>query len=396
MALYSWKGIDLGGALHQGLLFAHSLEDLKLQLLKNDVGLVFAIERKITRPTSHVWQRFLFHLSALLEAHMPLHDAVILITLSAKNPLMRAIYEDIARLISEGMPLSHALKIHAMGDEMTYSLLTIGEKTGNLVDSLAALVEYAVQVAQFKEKLRSALRGPFITGLFFLVTVFSVFLFIIPRFERYFAAYQAEMPWLTKAIFRISSFVRSQEVLWLLAVCGLLGVVLLHLLRTEHGKKIKDRLLFLAPCISGYSNALYQIRILRMLGMQVKAGIPVYQALIHCRDSFENSVVKCEIIRCIQALEGGRALSDAWKESLFTHSETETLMKFGEVSGKLGSLCEHAAALIRKNLYTKIDTAVALVQPVLLLILGALIAALIFAVYMPVISFSFLIQGPMA
>ena len=396
MPVYSWKGLDLKGEVLRGQLFARSLQDLEKHLLKKQIGLVQA------QPS--VWQKkisqeerltFLTHLSSLLAAHIPVHSALTIIAATrAENSrnALKPVLTDCAALIAEGIPLSGALRMHGLADELTFAVLIIGEKTGDSGALLKSLVEHLTVLQTLKQKVRASLVGPFITLVFFCIVFFVIVIGVIPRFEVYFDSYHAPLPIMTQVVLGVSSFFRSAYALYLLLISIVGGFFILRLFNSGRLQSSKDRYMLKLPVLSSFYRSVFQAHFFTTLSMLMSSGIPLAEALCTIEETTKNLIIKQEIATMRALIESGSSLTAALQQSYFSSSEVEAYITIGESSGSLNSLLAYVARECQEKVYARLNRWVTLIQPLVILLLGGLIAILIFAIYMPLISLSSIVS----
>ncbi len=392
MPVYSWKGIDSQGRVHSGMLNARSSAHLEQALLKKEIGLLHARSPLFgSRIASRVKQELFVHLASLLQAHFPVHDALLMIVPTIKQPVLRVAVEDIAIGIAEGMPLSEALELYDLSDELTRAVILVGEKTGHMGLALHSLVDHQASMYVFKARLKSALMGPLITLLFFMFIMLGIFIGVIPHFERYFASYNAPLPFITRLMVSLSQFMRSFHVVWLVLVVVSTSFALSRFLRIPTRRERAQRLVLRLPLIGPFLISVHQTYLLHAFGMLLKSGVPVSEALHVCSKVTGNGYIKKQVAELTAVVEAGGSLSSGWSRTILASAEIEAFLALGESSGELGRLIEHAAGILRQRVYGKIGSFVTLIHPFLILFLGTCIAFLIFAVYMPIITLSSLI-----
>lgn len=395
MPVFVWKGLESTGRNVRGRMFSRSAQDLEKTLLSHEIALLQArpafFARHI-RPADRC--KFFSQLAPLLQAQIPLYTALGICSqvISAKSVLKKAL-EDCAALIAEGKPLSEALRIHDLTDEFSYGLLVIGEESGSLVETIFVLVDHMNRMEEFKKKMRSALQGPLITFFFFLVITLGIFIGVIPRFELYFASLHTELPAMTKTIFTLSSFVRSWWTLGMVFVCTVTGTLGSWLARSLNFMQ-KWRMMALdLPVLSRIYWAFYRAQLYTMLGLLLQRGVSLGKAVRIVADAFTAPLVRDEVKSMLRGIEAGALLSDVLAHSRFSQSEINSYSVLGESSGSLAALMQKAGDRCCQRLYDTISWWIALVQPLMLVFLGLLIALLMYAVSVPLLTFSASLSG---
>ncbi len=389
MPVYTWKGLDAQGMMHEGTACAPTEDTLRERLLEKGIGLFQArAALRASRISIAEQHQFLNHLATLILSHIPLHAALIIIAATLKKRPFKAIIEDVALLISQGMALSDALAAHHLSDELTSTVIRMSEKTGALGPALQALAEHRASMGALKEKVRSALVGPAITFFFFLIIMLAIFILVMPQFEHYFLSYNAPLPAITAAMLAISRALRSPHALWVLAGIILALIGLVQLVRTSSGRRMRDELVFKIPGYAFWMRKVYRVRLLKTLGMLLEQGVPLAQAFEVCIETTQQAVVGRHLLSIKESVEEGVPLSVAWRASIFSCPETEAFITMGESSGRLGMMLDRAGSGELTSIYTSLQRGAALLQPVLLFFLGILVACLLIAVYMPLLTLS--------
>jgi type II secretory pathway component PulF len=389
MPYYSWTGIDLTGKPRRGKHFARSLQELEKLLVKEEIGVIAAhpIRWGMRTVPLSLKMELIEHLSSLLKAQIRLPQALSIIASTTHNSYCKLCIEDIVRTLNEGMSFSAALNPHDIVDDVGKALIAIGESTGNLAQALERAVHQATARQKFREKVRAALFVPLLTFLFFLVVVSIIFGFVVPRFEQLLAFSAEPLPTSTLIIFAISRGIRS----WLWVY--FFGFVAFSVgagqrISASTRARIKERVLLKIPVVSSLLILTWQYYCLHMLGILVKSGIPLIDALRICKKVTKGDYIREMLMRVIEEVEAGGSLSKGFKKSGAISSELETFITIGEASGELGTMILHAATLYEQRVYTRTHKASTLIQPFLLVILGFLIAGVIAALYIPLLTFS--------
>ncbi|MBA3751689.1 type II secretion system F family protein [Candidatus Dependentiae bacterium] len=388
MPVYSWKGTDLKGKIHTGVFSAESYKELEGILERRSIGLISA--RSVLRTTvfsSSLQQTFFSQLSSLLLAHIPLYDALIIIASCNKGSSFEKLVRQLACLIAEGMPLSEALLLHMCVDQLAVVVIRTGEKTGDIAHALEHMVKHKALMELFKKKLYAALFVPGITLCFFMMSFMGIFLIVIPRFEFYCTSLAAPLPYSTHLVIGLSRYIRSWNFLY--GCGGLVSFLLLSFLYSHSIQGYKVHIAFLlkiAP-IRSFLIKVYTTQLLRGLAFLLGRGIPLVQALEVC-GAVQSSVLAREEIAVLKNLvEQGKTLSYAVSSTIFSSEELNSFILLGESTGKLSAMIDNAATVFQHKVYSIIDWYIVLINPILLVSIGLLIAGLMCAVYMPLITF---------
>ncbi len=234
---------------------------------------------------------------------------------------------------------------------------------------------------------------PVVTFLFFCAIVSGMFVFILPRFEHIFASMKVPIPPLTRTLLSISAFMRSGSMLILLAIGVFIIFSLWLFKRTTQGKNMLDAFWLKVPFAGGLLCSRFTAYFFHSVGMLLEGGMPLVPALSVVRQSIGNVVFAQHIAQVQKRVDAGESLSDALAESdegLFS-PEAIAMVLVGQESSSLPMVLKRVAAAQREQIRSRLTAATALVQPLLMVLLGLLVALLIFAIYTPIFNLSYAI-----
>lgn len=315
---------------------------------------------------------------------------LLLITqaLHEKSPLYDILC-DAAAAVHEGLPLSKAFAAHpTIFNPLVLALIKAGEASGTLKKALDYYAHYQETQQQFQRKLRMILMMPVITFIFFMGIVFALLIIVIPRFQAIFAMVNKPIPWATQVLFTMSS-VLQQYGFWLgwAIVSGVLIIVIGSVV--PHCKKWRDWLMIHTPgvkkIITFYSITFF----LQALALLLEGGVHLVDALRLAAHTINNRVVRHDVEHIAERVRQGLSLSLACKQSTyFNLPELESFVTVGETSGILSLMIGQAAYWYQERLYQLFKQVTSVIQPALIIFLGALICLLILAIYVPILTFS--------
>lgn len=299
----------------------------------------------------------------------------------------------IARLrlykIKQALLSGHALHLSMQSapewfDTYAIKLVALGEQTGKLDLILMQLAQhYANKHAQFR-KLRGLLFYPCMILISAILMTAAMFIFVIPAFADMFRDSQQALPWLTKLLFHVSTFFNQ----WLIP-CALLtstGIMLVFVLQKKTGAiLIRVRLTDLPP-LSRILQTIYIIRYTRHLALALSAGMPILHALQVCGDLAENITVTRQCRHLRNAVTAGASMYQAIEPLTLFPPLLKQMIKTGEESGHLDALLTKAAELLESELQNSVAKFTAMLEPLIMVILGALIGGIVVGMYLPVFN----------
>jgi type IV pilus assembly protein PilC len=327
-------------------------------------------------------------LATLLKAGMPLVQSLDLLKRRIVSPPFRSVLEDVHEKVRSGTALSDAFA--AQGDLFprvyTASLLA-GERSGNLDAVLRRYVEYSKIIATVKRKTVSALVYPAILVSLALVLVTIIILKVVPAFSEFYSSFGAELPLVTRIIVRVSDLVRNQ---FLFLVGGLVVVVgTVVIWAQQQGQQARfDRVLLRLPVLGQVARKFATSQMARTLATLLGGGLPLVNALDISSKSIGNRYMAGQLeIVSARVREGESFAAALDKRGVFPEVAVK-MAEVGESTGALQDMLNTVADFYDEEISTNMERFVTLVEPVLLVVMGIVIAGLLLALYMPLFQLS--------
>jgi len=394
MPYFQWRGVDLGATTRRGLSFARSVQELDKQLFEQQtIALLWS------RPARRHWRggpirlRHLVHafrqLAVLTGTGVLLPEALIIVAGQAQHPRLREVMHTIADDVASGALFSTILtRYPQLFSAIVVQLISVGEESGSLARTLDAVSCHLERTDDFYSRLRSALLLPVVTLIFFMTIATLIFVLIIPYFADLFVSMNHELPGITRLLIAVSCFMRS----WYMAVSVGLVVVGLSVLFLAHrfswAKKHIDAFVLRMPLIGTLVVGRFMTYLLHATALLLEGGVPLAQALGIVGLSVDNLCLRADICHLQQAVMSGNSLSIAMREAPGQPfgNDLSAMVRVGEESGRLAFILKKCGSAHHDRLVQQLARLMALLQPLLMVMLGLLIATLIFAVYGPIIT----------
>lgn len=394
MPYYYWKGVTITGQIKKGKLFAQTLEHLDELLLKREVALMQAKPAKqwIKKSISITDRAKLFaQLATLIEAGVLIPDALSIVANQVDNLELQEIMHEVAQQVSQGTQLSDALEPYSqVANQIMIQLIRAGEQSGNIDYALNALSAHLMATGDFYRRIRSALILPLITIIFFVAILLIIFIVIMPRFISVFTSMAKEIPPLTQKMIWISEFITSPAMGLSLAILALLGVLGWRFTRAGRGRRLLDRMLLGLPFIGSLLQERFLAYSMQAIGVLVQGGMPLLQAIGVVKESVQNHIFRMKLAELEADIENGASLSHAMARhsAAIFGPDTVAMIEVAEASGRLPLLLDRVSQSYYSQVTQRISWLTLLLQPAIMLILGLMVALLIFAVYGPIFTLS--------
>jgi type IV pilus assembly protein PilC len=327
---------------------------------------------------------FARQLSTMIDAGLPLVQGLAILAEQGESRILRRVTVEVARSVQTGSTLADAMKRHPRTfDDLFTNLVAAGEAGGILDVILRRLSSYIEKAAALQRKVKAALVYPAtVIGVAAIVVTFML-TFVVPTFARMFATAGTELPAATRAVLWLSDCVRS----WLLLiVAGMAGATLglRRWRRTERGRAALDGLVLRLPGIGELARKAAVARFARTLGTLVASGVPIVEGLRITAGATGNAVVERAILHSRRAVIGGRTLAEPLRASAVFPIMAAQMIAVGEHTGALDSMLGKIADFYEDEVDTAVGALTALIEPLMIVILGLVIGGLVMAMYLPI------------
>lgn len=327
-------------------------------------------------------------LATLLKAGLPLVQSLELLKRRVTSPVFRAVLDDVHERVRSGTALSDAFA--AQGDLFpgvyTASLLA-GERSGNLDAVLRRYVDYSKVIATLKRKIVSALVYPAILIALALVLVSIIVLKVVPAFADFYGGFGAQLPLATRVIMTVSTFVREEFLLVAIAVVA--GGIGMFLWLRQAGQQSRfDHLILALPGLGPIARKFATSQMARTLATLLGGGLPLVNALDIAARSVGNRHMAGQLDIVAARVREGESFAAALDARRTFPDVAVRMAEVGEATGALQDMLNTVADFFDEEIATYMERFVTLVEPVLLVIMGIVIASLLLALYMPLFQLS--------
>ena len=325
-------------------------------------------------------------LATLLSAGMPLVQSLDIVRTRIENPLLKSVLDATYERVRSGTALSEAFAAHGTLIPGVYiASLTAGERSGSLEEVIRRYVAYSRLIDSVRRKTVSALIYPSILLGLSCVVVGIIVLRVVPEFSGFYQGMGAELPMATRTILAISDFLRQNLFLLgsALAVTTLSVVVWLK----QKGRRgTLDRYLLDIPGIGSIAQKFGTAQLARTLSTLLRGGIPLASALDVASNSMGNRYFSQQLEGVTREVLEGKSLSASMAEREIFPAVAIKMIEVGESTGALREMLASTAEFFEEEIETSLSRFVTVVEPVLLVIMGLIIAILLLSLYMPLVQ----------
>lgn len=396
MQKYFYRAVDINKKKYKGYLFAENTDELKILLSEQKLFLISA-KPVSNKPPSAFFSltgrvsvkelaAFCRQFAIMIDSGISIIDSLDLLYRQTYSGYFKKVIFNVFEDVKVGKSLSEAMAKHKkVFPDFFTSMTYVGEQSGMLDEILRTVADYYENEAKIKQRTESAMIYPiFLAILMALVAVFMV-AFVIPAFEEAFSQLDVEMPALTAAIIDISHWFLDNWVYIVLAALTLV-IILIVLEKTKRGRYFYDTLKIKLPLIAKVQTALVTARFARGFGILLSSGMELMDAMRVISPVLGNKNVERRFMLAVRDVEEGKSFTSALSIHKLFPTMLIRMAAVGENTGSVDKVLLDSSSYFDAQAYYTLTSIVNMIQPVMLVIMGAAVGVLFYAVYSPMLS----------
>ena len=388
---FNYKGVNRKGDKKSGEIKATSIAEAKALLrqqgvtpsaVKKKPKSLFGDEKRISAMDIAVVTR---QIATMLGAGVPLVQSIDLIANGSDNKSLRTLMQKISVKIQAGLPLSDTLREHPKYfDDLYCDLVKSGEQSGALDKIFDRIAIYKEKAEALKSKIKKAMFYPAAVVVVAGIVTSILLIFVVPQFAEIFGSFGAELPGFTLFVLGISELM--QEYWWVVLAAI---IVAGYLTGKGYNNNLQfrtacDAMLLKAPVFGMILNKAAVARYARTLSTTFAAGVPLIEALESAAGASGNEIYKKAILEVRDEVSSGNQMHFAMKQTDRFPEMVIQMVSIGEESGSLDSMLSKVANIYEQEVDDAVDGLTALLEPMIMAVLGVVIGGLIIAMYLPI------------
>ena len=390
---FAYKAKDAAGKLVDGLVEAADQKAAMLRLREQRMTVIEMTEKakknksrgKVSNADVVIFSR---QLSTLVSAGVPIVQGLNILEAQAENPAFKFVVSSLRTDIESGLSIADAMRKHPQAfTELYVSMIKAGEVGGILDTILERLSAYLEASEVLKAKVKSAMMYPTVVGgAAFLITVFLM-VFIIPVFKDIFGGFGAELPLPTRIVVGISDFLRGNA----LYLIGIIGVGVWggkKYLKTDKGQEQLDDISLKLPVFGILLKKVAIAKFTRTLGTLIKSGVPILQGLETVAKTAGNKIIERAIYKSRDSIKEGGRIADPLKKANIFPPMVIQMISVGEETGGLDTMLNKIADFYDQEVDTAVKGLTSMIEPLIMVVMGVVIGAIVIAMFMPMFSMS--------
>ncbi len=325
-------------------------------------------------------------LKTLLHAGMPLAQSLDLLKNQQSNPHFKALLDKVHQQVTTGVALSDAFL--ALGDtfpRLYANSLRAGERTGELEQVIGRYVEYQRLVEAVRRKILGALTYPAVLVVLAAGLIVVLMTYVIPSFSQFYIQFETELPLPTRVVIGSAGFI-SNNLILIVVVGALLWYAFRVWRSSPSGRMLTDRWKLRLPLLGRLNHLFALSQFSRSLAILLGGGTPMVPALETASTSVSNAYISELFLGCVHEVQEGRPLSDALNDTGHLPDMALAMVRVGESTGALPEMLGHTSDFFDESIEFTLGRIVTLIEPLILVVMGLIVAGLLLAVYYPLLT----------
>jgi general secretion pathway protein F len=336
---------------------------------------------------------FTRQMATLIKAGIPLADTLGALVEQVSNVRFKTPLSEVRAAVNEGSSLADALGKHPkLFDELFVSMVRAGEIAGNLDEVLSRLADFLESSQKLKSKVQGAMIYPAVMVVVGAIIMGVLMVKVIPNITSMFKQQGKTLPWNTRFLIWSSDVIASW---WWALILGLVGAIMLTVnwVRSKEGRQVWDRFTLRLPVVGELARTIAVSRFSRTLGTMLQSGVPMLRALETAKQIVGNVLIQQAVDDAKRAVTEGESLAQTLKKSGHFPPTMIHMVAVGEKAGQLEQMLERVATTYDSEIDAKLSRFTALLEPLMLVVMGGSVAFIVFSILQPIMDLGQL-SGP--
>ena len=336
---------------------------------------------------------FCTQLAVMLQARVSLHRALEVLSRQAGDHRMKKVIEHLGNEVRKGNSFSKALRSRPdVFEELFVVSADVGQESGRLPEVLSHLAQHLEKMSALKRKVMQAMTYPALVISVALCAVTFLLVFIVPTFAEMFKNFQVDLPSTTRVALDISGFLTAHgSMLVLGSIVGAFFFV--KIISSKRFRENAERVILRIPLFGDLVRKNHVARFCRTLGTLLESQVSLVDALGVSQRISSNDDIKEEIGEILKHVKQGRAVGEPMVGSRFFPPLVAQMITVGEETSELDSMLLKVADYYEKELDGRVDALSSVIEPVIILLLGMLVALILISMYMPMFELMNVVGG---
>lgn len=406
MPVFVWEGKTAQGKILKGEMEAASQEAVFARLRSQRIQPIPArvrekgkgLEKELAIPgfgakvTSHDVMLFTRQFATMIDAGLPIVQGLDILGQQSDNKAFRNTIKTIKGDVESGFTLADALRKHPkIFDDLYVNMVAAGEVGGVLNTILNRIAIFIEKAAKLKSKVKGAMIYPCTIIVVAVAVVTVLLLFVIPVFAELYGGMGKALPVPTQITINISNFFRAYFMYMAVALVGV-GVAIKMYYKTEHGRFNIDGLMLKLPIMGDLIRKVAVARFSQNMSILLSSGVPILDGLAITAKTAGNKVVEKAIMTARVSISQGKTVAEPLTESKIFPPMVCQMVAIGENTGALDAMLKKVAEFYEEEVDTAVANLTALMEPMIMVVLGVILGGLVVSMYLPIFQLGSLVS----
>ncbi len=392
MTTFSWTGKTREGTIRQGELAAGSPDEV-ISFLRKERIQVTSVQKKVETAKTPMFQKkvgdkdlvvFTRQFATMIDAGLPLVQCLEITASQTENPTLAKALNGIRMDVEAGSNFADAIrKYPKIFDEFYVSMVSAGESGGVLDVILDRLSKYIEKGMNLKRKIKTATVYPSTIVAVAVIVISIMLVFVIPVFANMFSDFGASLPTLTQIVIDTSYWVKKHFLLIAVAV-GLFAYGFKKYYQTVSGRKRVDKMALHLPVFGDIIRKVSVAKFTRTLGTLISSGIPILEGLEIVAKASGNKTIEQALMNARQSISEGKTIAEPLSTDTVFPKMVVSMIAIGETTGALDNMLTKIADFYDDEVDTAVSAMTALLEPMLIVVLGIIVGTIVIAMYLPI------------
>jgi type IV pilus assembly protein PilC len=399
---YEYKVRDRAGNLVSGQLIGDNeglvmtkLREMgmtPIEVKKANAGLKMEINLRPGRVKLKDLAVFSRQFATMVNSGLPILRALSILSDQTQNKELQKVLVQVRLDVEQGASLSGAMERHPKAFSDLYVAMVKAGETGGVLDNvLLRLADNIEKEVELRRKVKSAMTYPVVVVLLVMLILSAMLLFVVPQFKSIYAQLGGDLPLPTRILLSVSNAVRTYWYVFALFMFGMIFAFRRYK-RTDRGRAQMDAVKLRIPVFGGLFHKTALSRFSSTLGMLLRSGVPILQALDIVADTVDNRVISRAVGDVQEAVRGGESMAKPLSRHKVFPPMVVQMLAVGEETGGVDTMLDKVAEFYNSEVSASVDALTSLIEPLMIAIIGGAVGAAVIALYMPMFNIIKLIQ----
>jgi type IV pilus assembly protein PilC len=405
MPVFVWEGKTAQGKVMKGEMEALNQQAVLTRLRSQRIQPIptrvrekgKGLDREISLPgfrakiKPHDVMIFTRQFATMIDAGLPIVQGLDILGLQTESKAFRNIIRTIKQDVESGSTLAEALKKHPkVFDDLYVNMVAAGEAGGVLNTILNRIAVFIEKATKLKRKVKGAMIYPTTIVVVAVAVVSVLLIYVIPVFGELYGSMGRALPAPTQITINLSNWFRAYFI-YIVGIVVAIGVAVRFYYKTDNGKLVIDGMMLRFPIVGDLIRKVAVARFSQNMSVLLSSGVPILDGLAITAKTAGNKVVERAVMKCRVSISQGKTIAEPLAESKIFPPMVCQMVAIGENTGSLDSLLKKVAEFYEDEVDSAVANLTALMEPVIMIVLGIIIGGLVISMYLPIFQLGSLV-----